>query len=101
MYLAVVEIHHCAAAINVEPSALPTKEGKCHGNVFQCSFREGSERERLHRTAQARYPIGKVRERSSNGVMDKDSWKVQKASTHASLHERDTIGKVREFHPTG
>ena len=35
MYLAVVEIHHCAAALNEKASALSNKEGKCQGNVFQ------------------------------------------------------------------
>ena len=35
--------------------------------------------------------IGKVRESSSNGVMDEDSGKVQKTSTHEWLHTRDTI----------
>ena len=58
--------------------------------------------------------IGNVRERSSNGVMDKGSRKVQKASTHGSTlstysglpkregerereRERETSGKVSEF----
>ena len=35
MYLAVVEIHHCAAVTNDKASALPNKEGKCRGNIFQ------------------------------------------------------------------
>ena len=35
MYLAVVEIHHCAAAPNSKASTLPNKEGKCQGKVFQ------------------------------------------------------------------
>ena len=35
MYLAVVEIHHCATAHNEKASALPNKEGKCHGTFIQ------------------------------------------------------------------
>ena len=35
MNLAVVEIHHCAAVINNKASALPKKEGKCHGTFIQ------------------------------------------------------------------
>ena len=35
VYLAVVEIDHCAAALNKKASALPNKEGKCQGNFIQ------------------------------------------------------------------
>ena len=46
MDLAVVEIHHCAAALNVKASALPNKERNSHGKVIQRGdgrrFREGS-----------------------------------------------------------
>ena len=45
-----------------------------------------------------RYKIKKVREKSSNGVMDEGSGKVQEASAHMHLHKRDTrlerAGKV-------
>ena len=50
MYLAVVEIHHSAAALNVKASALPNKEGReCQGNFIQRGdgrrFWEGSKAE--------------------------------------------------------
>ena len=35
MYLAVAEIHHRAAATDEKASALPNKEGKCHGTFIQ------------------------------------------------------------------
>ena len=35
VYLAVAEIHHRAAAADGKASALPNKEGKCQGNIFQ------------------------------------------------------------------
>ena len=38
--------------------------------------------------------IGNVRERSSNGVMDKGSRKVQKASTHAVSSVRADVAVV-------
>ena len=34
MYLAVVEIHHCAAAVNPKASALPNKEGRGMSGKF-------------------------------------------------------------------
>ena len=46
---------------------------------------------------------GRITERSSNGMMDECSGKVQKASTHVpTLHKRDTRSERSEkFHPTG
>ena len=35
MYLAVAEIHHRAGASDEKASALPNKEGKCHGTFIQ------------------------------------------------------------------
>ena len=44
MYLAIVESH--VAALDVQPPALPNKEGMCHGKVIQRGdggkFREGT-----------------------------------------------------------
>ena len=94
MDVAIVESHHCAAAPNVNASALTNKEGKCHGTFIQRGdgrrFRESLEGEHSRRPARTRYKIGKVRERSSNGVMEDDSGNVLKASTHvAKLSKRE------------
>ena len=46
--------------------------------------------------------IGKVRETSSNGVMEEGSGKVHRASTYLALHKRETyIGNVSETSSNG
>ena len=76
---AVVEGH--ITAVDAEASTLPNEEGTRQGKFIQRgdgrSFGEGSEGERSPCSAQTRYTIGKVTERSSNGVMEEHSGKAQ------------------------
>ena len=48
-------------------------------------FRRRALTDRCTRETRSRYTIGKVRETSSNGVMEEDSGKVQKLSAHAAI----------------
>ena len=72
MYLAAVEIHHCAAAGNSKAATLPREIlWKRHLMGDGIRFREGSEGKHvLSVSAQSRYAIGNVREGASNGVME-------------------------------
>ena len=84
--VAIVESH--VAVADVKAPGLQNKERKGHGKVIQRGdgrrFRESLEGEHSRRPARTRYKIEKVRERSSNGVMDEHSGKAHGAHSQSS-----------------
>ena len=72
------------------------------GNVQRASTYSGLPKRERRERARERETIGKVREVSSNGVMEEGSKTVHKASAHPDLRERETyIGNVSEAASNG